>query len=280
MGNEDEFITRLMGFGLTEKEANCYFYLLKHGTKNLSSLAKEPPTYSEDMRRTLRGLVEKGMVLSSRGSPAVYTAVELEVALEAALKKHEAEMRDMEQRKRELEKLSHQQQFRRSDEVATFKLLTSLKELLTTTLPIASSLDNQWDSLVPESAVIIASQFGIIQLVKELIEQGGGARLLVTDFSYAVIPMIREITDVGEEVRYLGREVAAFTVFDKKICISGINWEFKRISLDHPMSALWTDDATYAQYLTSTFEMFWKQSVPAEERIQELLEQGPQLADR
>ncbi|MGZ7112200.1 MAG: hypothetical protein ACXVIU_12970, partial [Halobacteriota archaeon] len=58
-------------------------------------------------------------------------------------------------------------------------------------------------------------------------------------------------------------------------CISGINWEFKRISLDQPMAALWTDDSTYAQYLTSTFEMMWQQSVPAEERIEELLKQGP-----
>ncbi|MGZ4937031.1 MAG: hypothetical protein ACXV4C_10860 [Halobacteriota archaeon] len=66
-----------------------------------------------------------------------------------------------------------------------------------------------------------------------------------------------------------------FTVFDKKICISGISAEFTRISLNHPMAALWTDDATYAQYLTTTFEMMWGQSIPVEERIQELLEQGP-----
>ncbi|MGZ4881796.1 MAG: hypothetical protein ACXV7G_12160, partial [Halobacteriota archaeon] len=79
------------------------------------------------------------------------------------------------------------------------------------------------------------------QFAKEFIDRGGKARLLVTDFSYAVIPMIQEVIDIGEEVRYLGQETAAFTVFDRKICISGINWEFKRISLDQPMAALWTD---------------------------------------
>ncbi len=70
-----------------------------------------------------------------------------------------------------------------------------------------------------------------------------------------------------------------FTVLDKKICISGISAEFTRISLDQPLAALWTDDPTYAQYLASTFEMLWEQSIPAEERIQELLKQGPPQAD-
>ena len=41
---------------------------------------------------------------------------------------------------------------------------------------------------------------------------------------------------------------------------------------------IWTDDSKYAQYLTVTFEMLWKQAVPAEKRIQDLLEQGPPQA--
>jgi hypothetical protein len=43
---------------------------------------------------------------------------------------------------------------------------------------------------------------------------------------------------------------------------------------------IYTDDPTYASYLEATFEMLWKQSVPAEERIKELLEQGPPQADQ
>ncbi|HEX7515221.1 MAG TPA: hypothetical protein VF393_06505 [archaeon] len=54
--------------------------------------------------------------------------------------------------------------------------------------------------------------------------------------------------------------------------------EYGAVSLDQQMAALWSDDPTYAQYLMSTFEMLWQQSVPVEERIQELLEQGPPQA--
>jgi hypothetical protein len=33
------------------------------------------------------------------------------------------------------------------------------------------------------------------------------------------------------------------------------------------VSVLWIDDRTYAQYLASTFELLWQQSIPAEQRI-------------
>ncbi len=65
-----------------------------------------------------------------------------------------------------------------------------------------------------------------------------------------------------------------FGVFDGKIGMSAINAsDITRVSLSVPVSVLWTDDATYAQYLTSTFDLLWQQSQPAEERIKELLEQ-------
>ena len=69
-------------------------------------------------------------------------------------------------------------------------------------------------------------------------------------------------------------------MFDKKASIVGIHWELNHVSLDQPLTSLFTDDPTYAQYLTTTFEMLWKQSVPAEEHTQELLEQGPPQADQ
>ncbi|MGZ4911444.1 MAG: TrmB family transcriptional regulator, partial [Halobacteriota archaeon] len=101
MSSEDEFITRLMGFGLTEKEAQCYFYLLKFGPKTPSPLAKSLKTYREDVHRTLTTLIDKGMVRPSLDSPTMYTAVELDSALDSALKQHETELREMEMRKRE-----------------------------------------------------------------------------------------------------------------------------------------------------------------------------------
>jgi len=52
--------------------------------------------------------------------------------------------------------------------------------------------------------------------------------------------------------------------------ISTMSVDVQSLSIDTPVVALWSDDPTYAEYLTSTFEIVWEQSVPAAQRIEEL----------
>ena len=66
-----------------------------------------------------------------------------------------------------------------------------------------------------------------------------------------------------------------FVVSDKTTCFSMISADIRRISLTEPVTGLWSNDPTYARYLISTFEMLWEQSVPAAQRIEELLKEGP-----
>ncbi|MGZ4905032.1 MAG: TrmB family transcriptional regulator [Halobacteriota archaeon] len=278
MSEADEFITHLMGFGLTEKEAQCYFYLLKYGPKTPSPLAKSLHTYREDVHRTLQSLIEKGMVRPSLDAPTLYTAVELETALDSALKKYEAEQREMEQRKRELEELSRQQRFRPSDEVSTFKILKSVKDVVTVSLSALASAEKEWVAIVPPIGTVLSSLFAI-EDDKKFIDRGGRIRF-ITDITYPYVETIREHLDAGMEVRHFYKYSGLlFFVFDGKIGLSAINVaDLTRASLSVPISVLWTDDPTYAQYLVATFELLWEQSIPAEERIQELLEQeAPQV---
>jgi len=72
------------------------------------------------------GSIDKGMVNPSLEIPTVYAGVEL-MALEATLKKHETELREIEVRKRELQELSKQQSFRPTEEFCTFKIIKSLR---------------------------------------------------------------------------------------------------------------------------------------------------------
>jgi len=275
MTNDDDFISRLIGFGLSEKEAQTYLHLLKYGPKTPSPLAKSLKTYREDVHRTLTSLIEKGMVRPSLDAPTVYTAVDLDTALEAALKKHESDLREMEVRKREIQELSRQQHFSPAPEMVTFKIIKSLRELVSVMVPTISKLEKGWDMVVPEQAIIFASQFGINPFTEAFIAEGGRVRVLLTDFSYASIPLVRELVQMGLEVRYLGQEGLVFTVFDEKISMSGINWQIRRFTGDQSIAALWTDDPSYAHYLLSTFEMLWQQAGSAEDRIRQLMEQGP-----
>jgi sugar-specific transcriptional regulator TrmB len=275
MTDEDDFIARLIGFGLTEKEAQCYFHLLKYGSKAPSSLAKSLNTYREDVHRTLNSLIEKGMVRPSLGSPTIYTAVTIEIALESALRKHESEMREMEMKKRELQEIAQQQRFRPSDEAATFKMLKSIREIVSTAIPLLLSVEQEFLWIAPKEGLQLASVFGINDVVKELTERGGKTRG-ITDITYSMIPLVQEVSDIGEDVRHFGGYRGIYyAVFDNRHCISAINIDVKHMKLAEPATMLYADDAVYGEYLSTTFELVWKQSVPAEQRIQELLEQAP-----
>jgi HTH-type transcriptional regulator, sugar sensing transcriptional regulator len=277
MTSDDEFTRRLIGFGLSEKEAVLYLHLLKYGPKTPSPLAKSLHTYREDAHRTLTSLIDKGMVRPSLDSPTIYAAVDLDSALGSALQKQQSELREMEERRRELQQLSQQQRFRPPDEVSTFKIIKSIKELIAVSMPLIDSLQEEWLVAAPAYLTVVASLFGVNDAVHEFIKRGGTVRAII-DISYQVIEPVQEMIAIGEEVRHIDEHGVMFVIFDRKISISAINAEVKRISLNEPVSGLWTDDPAYAQYLASTFEMVWRQSIPAEQRIQELLQQGPPQA--
>jgi sugar-specific transcriptional regulator TrmB len=123
MTTDDEFAHRLIGFGLSEKRALVYLHLLKYGPNTQSRLAKALKTYREDVRRTLNSLIGKGMARTSVDGSAAYTAVDLDAAIDFAMKKQQNELLEMEARKRELKELAKQRRFRPSDNSSTCKML-------------------------------------------------------------------------------------------------------------------------------------------------------------
>jgi sugar-specific transcriptional regulator TrmB len=280
MTTDDEFTTRLIEFGLNEKEAQTYLYLLKYGPKTPSPLAKSLHTYREDVHRTLTSLIDKGMVRPSLDSPTNYAAVDLNSALDSAVKKQESELRELEGRKRELQEFAKRQQFGPVEEISTFKLIKNLKEATTLSLASAASIKEELVFVFPTRALLIGSLAGVTEAFIKLVARGvrvrGIADISCTDISCAGIELVQELLDGGVDVRYLDQYHGIyFAVSDRKTCLSVISGEPRRVSLSEPTTMLSADDRTYAASLSSNFELLWEQAAPASQRIKELLEERP-----
>ncbi|MGZ4936293.1 MAG: TrmB family transcriptional regulator [Halobacteriota archaeon] len=277
MATEDEFTSHLIEFGLSQKEALLYQHLLKYGPKTPSPLAKSLHTYREDVHRTLQNLIDKGMVRPSLDSPTLYAAVDIHTALESAVKKYKSELHEMEARKQQLQELSKKQQFRPSEEISTFTIIKSMKELTGMSLSAVASIKEEQVFIFPAKALSIGAQAGIIEAFKTLVNRGVHVRGVIDiachDPACTDPQLVQELLDGGVDVRYIDQYRGLyFSVSDRKTSASILYVDVERTSLSAPISVLWVDDRTYAESLISNFELLWAQAVPAAHKIQELLE--------
>ena len=127
---------------------------------------------------------------------------------------------------------------------------------------------------VATEIVFAVSSLYWIKDIKKFVDRGEKIRL-ITDFSYKYIESVQQHLDIGVDVRQLtGYQGILFAVYDRKTSQSVINADIRRVSLNEPLSILWTDNPIYANYLASTFELLWEQAIPAAQRIEELLKEG------
>jgi hypothetical protein len=159
--------------------------------------------------------------------------------------------------------------------MANGTIITSVTDVLAICSSIIESANVEVVYLAPPSLLVLASQFSVAEKNKLFIQKGGRVRG-IADFSYPYIKEIQQRLNTGADVRYLPQYQGTFMlVGDKKESISSMNVDAESLSIDTPVVALWSDDSTYAEYLMSTFEIAWEQSVPAAQRIEELLKEGP-----
>jgi len=140
------------------------------------------------------------------------------------------------------------------------KVITNVTDGLAIVSSIIESSNNEVVYICPPSLLILSSELGLAERAKLFIQNGGRVRG-IADFSYQYIEGIRELLNIGEDVRYIPQYQGIFLlVGDRKESISSMSVDAKNLSVDTPIVALWSEDPTYAEYLVSTFEMAWEQA--------------------
>ncbi len=154
-------------------------------------------------------------------------------------------------------------------------IITSVKDAIAVGSAIVESVENEVVWLIPRPTLVYASQYDLIEKFTTLIQKGILIRC-ISDISYGYIDCTRELLDIGEDVRHSDRYRGIFMIVrDNKESLSSMSVDATNLSINDSVVALWSNDATYAEYLMSTFELAWEQAISAAQRIEELLNEGP-----
>jgi sugar-specific transcriptional regulator TrmB len=126
----------LTEFGLSEKEARLYVYLLKYSESTITDLTKRLETYRLDVHRTIESLVERGMAEALLEIPVVYVAIPISDALGAMTQRHSIEQQRIEAARKELVALAESLNFEvvtQEEVVAKFKMVKGITRAITMT---------------------------------------------------------------------------------------------------------------------------------------------------
>jgi sugar-specific transcriptional regulator TrmB len=275
MADDSEFITRLIDFGLSEKEAQVHFHLLKYGAKPLSVLAKHMKTYREDVYRTLVSLIDKGVVARSISSPTVYAALPLETALNVTLTTHKLERQQLEERKRELEELFVALDRSPPVEWCNYRVLSGPKEVEAASRQNVKGTTRDLSSYLWGNVLSVTYESGELDLACDVVRRGARIRL-ITEISQANLEAARYALDCGIQVRHVEQTSGInFSVRDFKDSFVVVRFDPARYPpQDVSITAFVCESPTYAKQLLFHYELLWEQSVSAAQRIEELLKAG------
>jgi hypothetical protein len=154
--------------------------------------------------------------------------------------------------------------------MASGTIVESVKDATVVASSIIESAENEITWIAPPEILIFAARFGLIDKSNALIEKGGSVRG-ITRVSNMCGDVIRQLVDLGGQVRHLDHYQGAFMLIgDNKESISSVYLNLEELSLDDQITAFWTDDETYADYLMVTFEAAWKEAVDAKKKLEGL----------
>ncbi len=116
--------------------------------------------------------------------------------------------------------------------------------------------------LIPSSLFSLSLSYGFREQTKAFIERGGVSWGVVST-SQANAAELQANIAIGEDIR---RSNAAFELFmfvaDRRDSISAVNVGMD-YTLKTPVTAFWSEDPTYAEYLLTSFEAAWAEAEPA-----------------
>lgn len=191
----EETIKRVLkNLQLTEKEAEVYIFLSKHGVLKCNEIAKGMKRHKAQIYRILKILQTKGLVESTLEVPSRFTAVPFEKVLDLSINAKRDEAAQMEITKNEV--ISYWQTIRKSEldpSLQKFVVIEGNRKIYPKIAQMMKETKNQLSAVATVAGLLRADQFGLFDnFVAQPLNSKIEFRFL-TDFSSNNVNSVKDL---------------------------------------------------------------------------------------
>jgi non-heme chloroperoxidase len=269
----------LKNFGLTEKEAEIYIFLAKHGILTGGEVSKQTKTHRPRIYRILKRLQKKGLVEATLESPVRFSSVPFEEVLDENIRKKQEETTLLEESKNDLLKDWNKIYGSRIEpDVGKFFIIEGNQRIYSKIIRMIKQTKNQFSAILIVPQLVRNEQFGVFdaiythprkskikfQFLTELSDQNLKAMKLLNlklkpgfDLkarnpgpSFSLFPRMI-IRDKDEVLFFVSPKTDFLNVRQSEICIC-------------------TNNPSLVQTLTGILQELWRESTDINKRIFEI----------
>jgi len=270
----------LKNFGLTEKEAEVYIFLAKHGVLKGGEIARQIKKDKAQVFRILKSLQTKGLVESTLEVPTRFTAVPFESVLDLSIKAKRDEAALIESTKKELliywKNIS---KARLEPPLEKFVVIEGSNKIYPKILQMMKETKNQLSATSTVPGLIRADQFGLFDAALEHPLRSKIQLRFITELTdqnvNAMKTLLKRKPTAGFNFKGrnpdLGLQLAPRMVIrDDEEIIFFITPRTDTSATEQEDVCLWTNCKALVDSFNAVFEDLWRNSTELERKIVEL----------
>ena len=277
---EEQVEKVLKSFGLTDKEAEVYVFLAKHGVLKGGQIAKQMRMHKAEAYRFLKSLQSKGLVESTLESPTRFKAVPFGTALDLFVKAKRDEAALIESAKKELlsdwEKISKSKPETPSER---FVVIEGNNRIYPRIFQMIKETKCQLLSVSTVPGLVYATQFGLFDAMSEHPLRSNIQFRFLTEFTEENVSIVKNLLNGMPEIGVnlkgrtpdLGLQLSPRIVIrDDEEILFFTNTKSEDTPDPDQDVCLWTNCKALVQSFTHVFEELWNNSTDIYKKIAEV----------
>ena len=269
----------LKTYGLGNREALVYLFVLKMGSASAGEIAKALQLRRMEAYRLVKKLTDASIIQANAGKPVTYSAQPVEVVVTTMLEIEGRRSKEMELAKDEL--LSISQSLPKGKTKASdqqFKIIQGREQIYGRIARMAEIASNSLDLLLTKNDLIQANGVGIADKLAEAASRKVKVRVMGSiDGS-----TLEAADQLGERcsVRHAGEaQSGRMVIADGSTALSSLVLDDSLGRRNERDVAIYSESQNYAEMLSSLFETAYK-AAPDSAEVMERLREGKQFDSR